>query len=90
MSYLVFFAFIFIFAIAFRQWAKFKAFRAEVVIECLRLWRENITDYYKRNPELKPISSIPEEAMYSALHSEHKQVMYAKAWANVKARKKSQ
>lgn len=73
--------------IAIHQWARFRAFRAEVVIECLRLWREQITDFYQRHPEAKPIMSIPEEAMYSALHSEHRQAMYSKAWANVKSRR---
>ena len=59
--------------VAMRQWVKFRAFRAEVVIECLRLWREQITDFYQRHPNKKPIMSIPEEAMYSAMHSEHRQ-----------------
>jgi hypothetical protein len=73
--------------LAIHHWARFRAFRAEVVIECLRLWREQITDFYQRHPEAKSIMSIPEEAMYSAMHSEHRQAMYSKAWANVKSRR---
>ena len=70
--------------IAIRQWRKFRAFRGEVIVECLSLWREQITDYYRRHPDLKPVTSISEEAMYAAMHSEHRQDMYSKAWVNVK------
>ena len=75
--------------IAAYQWQRFRAFRAEVVIECLRLWREQIEGFYVRHPDKTPVTSIAEEAMFSAMHSEHRHVVYSKAWANVKRRRSS-
>ena len=73
--------------LAYRKWQSFRAFRAEVVIECIHLWQEYLTEWYKKNPDKSPVMrSIYEEALYMSANSEHRTEMYSRAWANVKAR----
>ncbi len=65
---------------------KNRAFRAEVSIECLRLWRKMVEDYRQKNPpdSITAGMSVAEEAAYMALHSEHRQKVLTMAWDNVK------
>lgn len=58
-----------------------RAFRAEVVIESLRLWRELVQDYRDRHPEERTKIGVAEEAAYMAVHSEHRQKVLLKAKA---------
>jgi hypothetical protein len=71
-------------AISRYYWRRYRAFGAEITIETLRLWREYIEDYRKRHPEEKAPIGVAEAAVQMALHSEHKNIMLAKAWENVK------
>jgi hypothetical protein len=68
--------------------ARNRAFRAEVVVETLRLWRGLVEDYREKNPpdRITEGMSVPEEAAYMATDGPvrvRKKVM-AIAWANVK------
>ena len=66
--------------------AKNRAFRAEVVIENLRIWREMVEDYRRKNPDdnMSKSMSVPEEAVYMATHSPHRKKVMTMAWDNVK------
>ncbi len=65
---------------------KMGAFRAEVVIEQLRLWREMVEDYRRTQPadSMSKGMSVVEEAYYMALHSPLKKKVWEIAQANVK------
>lgn len=68
--------------------AKNRAFRAEVTIETLRLWRGMVEDYRSKNPKDRMTKgmSVPEEAVYMATHgpAQLRQKVMAMAWDNVK------
>lgn len=63
-----------------------RAFRAEVVVETLRIWREMVEDYRRKNPDdnISKTMSVPEEAVYMATHSPHRKKVMTMAWDNVK------
>jgi len=65
---------------------KNRAFRAEVVIENLRLWREMVEDYRRKNPDdsMSRSVSVAEEAVYMATHSPLRKKVMTTAWDNVK------
>src|SRR5947209_5000532 len=64
---------------------KSKAFRAEVSIECLRLWRGMVEDYRSKSPEDRMTRSmdVAEEAAYMATHSPLRMQVLKMAWDNV-------
>ena len=63
-----------------------RAFREEVIIEDLRIWRYFIIeDYRRRHPEEAPSMSVAEEAIYMAMHSKHRKRIYAEAWRTVRS-----
>jgi hypothetical protein len=63
-----------------------KAFRAEVMIETLRIWRGMVEDYRRKNPEdrMSKEMSVPEEAVYMATNSPLRKKVMTMAWDNVK------
>jgi hypothetical protein len=64
---------------------KNRDFRAAVVIENLRLWREFVQRYRDDHPFETYSVDVVTEAVYNAMHNVGAQkVMLAKAWANVK------
>ena len=65
---------------------KMGAFRAEVVIETLRLWREMIEDYRRTQPEdsMSRSMTVAEEAAYMAVHGPLRKQVWRIARANVK------
>jgi len=73
--------------VSFVYWRfKTRAFRAEVVIESLRLWREMVEDYRNQNPAdaITERMSVAEEAVYMATHSSLRTRVWMKAWSNAK------
>jgi hypothetical protein len=66
--------------------AKNRAFRAEVVIETLRIWRAMVEDYRRKNPDDKMSKemNVVEEAAYMATHSPLRKKVMTMAWDNVK------
>jgi len=66
--------------------AKNRAFRSEVIIENLRLWREMVEDYRRNYPDdsMSKNVSVTEEAVYMATHSPLRKKVMTKAWDNVK------
>jgi hypothetical protein len=74
-------------AVGILYWrAKTRAFRAEVAIENLRLWREMVEDYRRKYPDdsLSKEVNVVEEAVYFSTHSPLRKKVMAKAWANVR------
>jgi hypothetical protein len=62
------------------------SFRAEVVIEQLRLWRSMVEDYRRKYPDdaLSKKMSVAEEAIYMAENSPQRDKVWEIAVANVK------
>lgn len=63
---------------------KNRAFRAAVIIETLRLWREMVQDYRNSHPEETYTIDVATEAAYHATHSKSRKVILTRAWDNVK------
>ncbi|SRR5713226_5297718 len=63
---------------------KNRAFRAAVMIENLRLWREMIQDYRDTHPEETYTVDVAIEAAYNSVHNKSQKVMLTRAWDNVK------
>jgi hypothetical protein len=62
------------------------SFGAEVAIETLRLWREMVEDYRRKNPpdSISTKMSVVEEAAYMSVHSPLWKKVWLKARENVK------
>src|SRR5258708_38171803 len=71
---------------AYWKYRASRAFRAEVRIENLRLWREKMEDYRRQNPHLRWITDrvVVEGAAFLATHTQGRAEVYKKAWDNVR------
>lgn len=69
-----------------RRKRKMGSFRAEVVIEQLRIWRSMVEEYRIKYPDdaLSKKMSVAEEAIYMAEHSPQREKVWKMAVANVK------